>query len=241
MRTQAVTGMAVCGCVALVSGLFWSGASVLCAPAEPQQSSAIAARRSRSNVGTVLPSSRVYVWVGKTGFGHEHGVEGRIKSGRIRLNAARDAGQIVFDMRSFDADTTAARRYVGLEGTTDGATRSQVTRNMLGADVLNVQRFPTATFQVDSALPTGKTVKGHPQYVLSGKFTLHGVTRPLRVTAEAIDVRESTTRLRGVFGIRQTDYGITPYSKAFGAVGVADALKIYGELDIAGSAEASAH
>jgi hypothetical protein len=31
----------------------------------------------------------------------------------------------------------------------------------------------------------------------------------------------------------QTQFGITPYSKAFGAIGVADKLTIYGEIHIA--------
>ncbi len=36
-------------------------------------------------------------------------------------------------MNSFDADTDAARRYLGLEGSTDESTRKQVNANMLGA------------------------------------------------------------------------------------------------------------
>src|SRR6185503_19095830 len=52
-----------------------------------------------------LPYSRVYVFVGKTGLGHEHGVIGSIKQGRIDLSAARDAGGLLFDMTSFEADT----------------------------------------------------------------------------------------------------------------------------------------
>src|SRR5579859_6733718 len=50
-----------------------------------------------------LARSRVYVYVDKTGLGHEHGVEGKIKSGAIRLGARADAGSIDFDMTSFAA------------------------------------------------------------------------------------------------------------------------------------------
>jgi len=39
--------------------------------------------------------------------------------------------------------------------------------------------------------------------------------------------------IRGNFTILQTDYGITPYSKAFGAIGVANPLRIYGDLYVA--------
>ena len=60
--------------------------------------------------------SRVYVHVDKTGFGHEHGVASFLKSGHLNLGASQNAGELVFDMTSFNADTDEARRYVGLEG-----------------------------------------------------------------------------------------------------------------------------
>ena len=41
------------------------------------------------------------------------------------------------------------------------------------------------------------------------------------------------TRVRGAFRVKQTDFGITPFSKAFGTIGVADTLVIYGELYVA--------
>ena len=44
--------------------------------------------------------------------------------------------------------------------------------------------------------------------------------------------------LHGKFTILQTDFGITPYSKAFGTIGVADSLTIWGDLWIASGPEA---
>ena len=37
-----------------------------------------------------LPGSRVYVFVGKTGFGHEHGIVGQIKQGHIDMNSRKE-------------------------------------------------------------------------------------------------------------------------------------------------------
>jgi len=183
-----------------------------------------------------LKDSRVYIFVGKTGLGHNHGIEGRLKSGSIRLEAVENAGELVFDMTSFDADTDAARRYVGLEGSTDKSTRQQVNVNMKGADVLNVQKFPLATFRIASAkLLQQKGRQGHPEYQLDGRFTLHGVTQPLRFQASG-EEQDGRVHLRGSFSILQTGYGIRPYSKAFGAVGVTDKLTIYGDLWLESSA-----
>jgi polyisoprenoid-binding protein YceI len=101
---------------------------------------------------------------------------------------------------------------------------------MLGADVLNVRRYPTATFKVDAILRL-RTPKADapPQYQLEGEFTLHGTTKKLKLVAEATPA-SGFVRLRGKFSILQSDYGITPYSKAFGAIGVADSLTIWGDL-----------
>jgi hypothetical protein len=46
-------------------------------------------------------------------------------------------------------------------------------------------------------------------------------------------------RLQGSFSILQSDYGITPFSKALGAVGVADRLTISGDLRVATGAGTS--
>lgn len=180
-----------------------------------------------------VEKSRVYVFVGKTGFGHEHGVEGRLKSGMIRLDQAGKVGTVVFDMTTFVADTPEARRYVGLGGSTSQSTRDAVTRNMLGEHVLDVARFPTATFEItDAELLKQKSTNGHPQYKLTGRLTLHGVTRPLAVEAEAIE-KGDRLWLRTAFYLYQTHFGMTPYKTAFGTVGVADRLTVYGEVYLA--------
>lgn len=177
-------------------------------------------------------ASRVYIYVGKTGLGHEHAVVGRVKAGFVHLGAQHDAGQIVFDMATFAADTAEARKYLSLEGTTPASRQKEVNDNMLGTDVLNVGKFPTATYNIASALPLGKrSEEGHELYQLQGDFTLHGVRRPLKLEIEMIQ-QTGGLRLRGSFAIKQTDFGIKPFSKAFGAVGVSNELTIYGEIVI---------
>ena len=177
--------------------------------------------------------SRIYVHVDKTGFGHEHGIEAKLKSGRLQLGANQNSGELVFDMTSFNADTDDARRYVGLDGTTDAGTRKEVNNNMQGPDVLDVQKYPTATFKVTSIQPVkAKRPNAPPQLQLVGDFTLHGKTNKLTVVVDAAKVN-GYTRVYGNFSILQSDYGITPFRKALGAVGVADRLTIWGEIWVA--------
>jgi len=187
-----------------------------------------------------LESSRVYVYVGKTGFGHEHGVVGHIKQGTLQLRAGQSGGQLLFDMASFQVDTDAARQYVGLSGTTDDSTKEKTNANMRGAGVLDIRKYPTASFTLESSrLLPEKSKRGFPQYQLDGKFTLHGVTQPISILADA-EQKGDWIRLRGGFAMLQTKFGITPFSKAFGAVGITDQLKIWGDIWIAGPQGATA-
>jgi len=179
-----------------------------------------------------LAGSRAYVFVGKTGLGHDHAVVGALQAGRIRLGATAEAGVLVFDLRTFQADTPEARKLLGLAGETDPGTRKQVDDNMLGPAVLDVARHPTATFTIHSALPAARpAAAGKTAYDLVGGFTLHGVTRPATIGAEAESVGP-VVRLWGGFSIRQTDFGMKPFSKLGGVVGVADELKIFGDIRI---------
>lgn len=215
-----------------VARTFWSAALIAAAGFGP----APAADPADSGAAD-LEKSRVYIFVPKsTALGHDHGVVGRLKSGRLLLDADKDAGELVFDIRTFAADTDEARRYVGLSGSTDAGTRQQVTGNMLGGEVLDVRRYPTATFKIESSKATGKTDRsGRPLYELSGEFTLHGVTRSIKVSAVAEPRDDGTLRVRGTLPIRQTRFGMKPFSRALGTIGVADQLTIHGDFVVAGS------
>ena len=226
-----------CMLIALAAGVLGAAASRCIA--QTGDSTPVAARTNATSqtvyeVGDVyLPSSRVYVFVGKTGFGHEHGVVGQIKQGRISLDAPRDAGGLVFDMASFAADTPDARQFVGLQTPTDASTQQQVNANMRGAAVLDVARFPTASFSIKEIVKLPQaSPRGGLQYQFNGDFSLHGVSRPIQVIAEA-EEQNGWTHLRGGFSMLQSQFGITPFTKAFGAVGVTDELRVWGDLWIA--------
>lgn len=179
-----------------------------------------------------LQGSRVYVLVPKKGLGHDHAIVGPLRAGRVRLGAAEAAGSLVFDMAGFRADTPEGRKLLALKGETDEDTRRQVDANMLGSAVLDVERHPTATFEIRSALPSSRpAAAGKTAFDLVGTFTLHGVARPLSVRAE-VEAVGPVDRLWGSFPVKQTDHGMKPFSKLGGVVGVADELTIYGDIRV---------
>lgn len=217
----------------IILGLMLGGhpCGFVLAQGKPSATAPAQKERSAPEPGQIeLDKSRVYVYVGKKGFGHEHAVEGKIKSGSIDLSAEKNPGEIVFDMASFTADTDEARQHLELEGTTDDQTREKVTETMKGPQVLDVEEHPTARFKIKSRAKR-KTEHGIV-YVFEGDFTLHGKTRTISVEAEPGEAPDKQGRrhLVGEFTILQSDYGIKPYKAALGAVGVADKLKIRGDL-----------
>ena len=177
-----------------------------------------------------LDVSRVYIFVDKTNnLGHSHGVEGKLKAGQV-LTDSQSPSKLVFDMRSFVADTETARKVFGIDASIDTATVKKVNQNMLGKEILDVQRFPEASLDKASLRKTGKqSAKGLDEYQLEGDFTLHGVSRHVVIPCD-MEIKDGWHHLRGRFTIRQTDFGIKPYSKAFGAVGIKDELVIMGDL-----------
>ncbi|MCA9230282.1 MAG: YceI family protein [Planctomycetales bacterium] len=183
-----------------------------------------------------LQASSVYIHVGKTGFGHEHAVLGKLASGTVRLGVSENAGSLVFNMASFVADVEQARKFLRMEPDTDQATRAKVTANMIGPHVLDVAKFPTAMFNIQSThqLPQ-PSKRGLAIYEFQGIFTLHGQSRPIKFPVE-VEQRGTWTRLMGNFSLLQTDYGIKPFTTALGAIGVADRLTIYGDLWVANTA-----
>jgi polyisoprenoid-binding protein YceI len=151
-----------------------------------------------------------------------------LSEGKLHVGG-RSAGRMVFDLQTFKADTNVARHYVGLKGEFDKKTQTEVTSNMHDT-VLDVAQFSTATFAIDSFQPLEERGKsGKPQYRFDGEFQLHGVKHPLRLIAEGTEER-GFLHIKGTFRMRQTDYKITPFKKALGAVGVADALTVHGDI-----------
>jgi hypothetical protein len=178
-------------------------------------------------------NTRIYVHVFKsTALGHEHAVAGMVKEGEIHLGATQNAGHVVADLTSFLADPAYARKLIGLPGETDPDTQKQVNANMLGKEVLDVLQFPTASARLDSArLLQERSNNGLPQYLLEGELSLHGVTKKMSVVAEALE-QNGWVRLRGHVSLKQSEFGMQPYTAMLGAIGVADQLELYGEAYI---------
>ena len=180
--------------------------------------------------GEVHPGfTRIYVHVFKTGMGHEHAVVGRVKEGVIHLGATQNAGRVVADLTSFVADLESARKCSGFPAKPMPIRRRKSTPTCSVRTCWTLRTFPTATGNITSArLLQQRSTNGLPQYLLEGELALHGVTKKMSVVAEAVE-KNGWVRLRGHVSLRQSDFGMQPYTAMLGAIGVADQLEIYGE------------
>src|SRR5262249_23041622 len=70
---------------------------------------------------------------------------------------------------------------------------------------------------------------------IEGTLTMHGRSHPVRVQV----VSPATGRYRGTVTVRQTDFGITPYSGFFGALKLRDEVTVEFEADLDRAGESS--
>ncbi|HEY2705414.1 MAG TPA: YceI family protein [Candidatus Dormibacteraeota bacterium] len=62
---------------------------------------------------------------------------------------------------------------------------------------------------------------GDGRFTVSGDLTINGTTRPVR-----IELGQDGDRVSGRLSLRQTDFGIKPFSAMLGALKVADAIEV---------------
>jgi polyisoprenoid-binding protein YceI len=170
--------------------------------------------------------SHVTIDVGKAGVlgfaGHIHEVAASAVRGTVTLDPA-DWRQSSVALE-FDA---AALRVTGKgESPSDVP---QVQQVMLSNRVLDAGRFPVVTFRSRKISMLGGAV-GAADLQIDGDVTLHGVTRPVSVRARATLNGPDVLTTRGVFSLKQSDFGIEPVTAAGGSIRVKDAVDVQFEL-----------
>lgn len=100
--------------------------------------------------------------------------------------------------------------------------RAEMDRAMR-EDVLETANYPDILFE-STGIQADRIAEGMYRARISGKLTLHGVTRDLEFFSTAT-VSDDNLRANGEFSIRQTDYRIKLVSVAGGTLKLKDELK----------------
>lgn len=160
-------------------------------------------------------ASVVTIQVKKSGifsaFAHDHEIAAPVAGGKVDT-----AAQIV-ELR-FNAMMLQVRDHGISE-----KDRADIQSTMLGAEVLDAQRYPEIVFRSTSARRMGQGL-----WNVHGDLTLHGQTRP--VSAE---VRDNAGHFVGSLILRQSEFGITPIKIAGGTVRVKDEIRINFDIQLA--------
>jgi polyisoprenoid-binding protein YceI len=216
-----------------LAGLLLLLAGCQTTPTKPGSTAAVGALPSAPAAGSVhytvdAAHSEVEFLVYKAGsfaaFGHNHTVEVHEFTGDVYLAPAfKDSiFSLTLPVKDFEVDRPEARVAQGadfashptaqdIQGTTD---------HMLGADCLDAEKYPDVTIQ--SVSVSGSESKAE----MTLRITLHGTARDLRVPVSVTQDGDDLTA-SGDFELKQSEFGITPFSALGGALQVADVLKVH--------------
>lgn len=159
--------------------------------------------------------------------GHNHVVSSKSITGRVWMRPQLSASgfELSFPVASLIVDDPQARRAAGSDFPPDipDADKEGTRKNMLREAVLDAENYPTVT--VRSIAVAGSL----PAATITARVTIKNATRDVSVPTNIV-VNGDRLSASGEFSIRQTDFGIKPFSVALGALQVQDELRVRFDL-----------
>jgi polyisoprenoid-binding protein YceI len=159
--------------------------------------------------------------------GHDHVITSAGESGTVRAGAspAESTFEVQLPVAQFEVDLPSARATAGAEfsAAVPEDARAGTRRNMLRPEVLDAGAFPLIK------LRSGAASGGWSQPVIRVAVELRGVTCDYEIPI-AVERGAQGVLARGELRLNQSDFGITPFSAAGGAIQVADTLEVRFEI-----------
>lgn len=162
-------------------------------------------------------------------FGHDHVVASRSLYGLIAPGQRRADFQFRLDQMS--VDEPALRNAAGISPQPSADAIDGTRHNMLYR-VLDAEHFPMVQVHVE-----GDGAAGDPN--MRAAITLHGVTRELALTVHS-DGSGGAVHVSGSTSLKQTDFGLVPFSVMGGALAVRDMLELRFDILAGGAATEAA-
>lgn len=157
-----------------------------------------------------------------SGFAHDH----RLLAERWRAEVAWDLeGSGAVDVRIV-VDASSLRETTTRLGP---SSRARIDREVASPDVLDAQRYPDIRVHATGVLASPPRGEEEREGELRAEVALHGATRPLIVPFR-VKASGAGFRVQGTVVLRQSEFGMTPFTTALGTIGVDDELRI--EFDL---------
>lgn len=165
----------------------------------------------------IAAESNLWVYVAKAGLlsalAHNHNIGVASFNGTVSVpesGASGGALQLEIDAKSLNvADKGISEKD-----------RGEITKSMHG-EVLHSDKFAKITFKSVSVSEVKALGSDNYSFTVQGDLTLHGVTKRIGVPVTAT-INAQQLKASGKYTLKQSLFGITPYSKAGGAVKVKD-------------------
>jgi len=156
-------------------------------------------------------------------FGHDHTVDAQGFKGDVYLAPTFSASSfsLTLPVAGFVVDDPASRQVEGpdfAKQPSAGAVQGTTT-NMLGPGTLDAAKYPEVLIQ------TVRISGSEDKVEVTVRITLHGTARDLKLPI-TLDRTGDDLTASGSFDLRQSDFGITPFSAVGGGLQVADTLKV---------------
>jgi polyisoprenoid-binding protein YceI len=155
--------------------------------------------------------------------GHNHVMTSKSLKGAVSLHPdlAKSSFEVEFPVAELIVDDVQARQAAGADfpGEIPQKDRDGTRKNMLRAEVLDAEHFASIqlkSIRVAGSLPSAQVVT---------RITIKDASREVAVP---VNIVTSAGRLTatGQFDIKQTDFGIKPFSIGLGALEVVDQLTV---------------
>ncbi|MFD0691810.1 YceI family protein [Actinomadura fibrosa] len=168
---------------------------------------------------------RLLVRTGRSGLGRRAGHDLTIEA--ARWTAAVTAGATPAESSvevTVEVEGLEVREGTGGVKPLTDQDRAEIGKNL--RTVLDARRYPVITFRSDRIEETGGEGRG----AVEGDLTIMGRTKPVRIDAILAGAEGGDVRLRGEVVLRQSRWGIKPYSAFFGALRLADDVEVAFDL-----------
>lgn len=177
---------------------------------------ATAQTQSKSRTYTIVAGeSSFWVFVAKTGLlsglAHDHEIGVKSFTGKIVVpEAGASAGSLDLDIN--------AQSLAVLDKKPSEEDKKKIYSSMHN-EVLESAKYQKISFKSVSVADVKQAGADTYSFTLNGDLTLHGVTKRIAVALTA-KITPQQLRASGKYTLRQSDYGIKPYSAAGGTIKV---------------------
>jgi len=149
--------------------------------------------------------------------GHDHVVASHKITGTV--SPSQNRADLQFRLDEMKIDESDLRLLAGLEKQPSADAIEGTRHNML-TKVLDAELYPVVEIHAE------RGAAGQPLQVA---ITLHGVTRTMAIPVELRE-ENGVINVKGTVNLKQTDFGLTPFSVMGGAMAVQDQMELRFDL-----------